>query len=101
VHAGLQGEPGGFPEPVAHYLADKYGYRVEEGEGYPDRVIDLLEMLAGLLHTQQKRESRVYVGDRLSAVDLYSATAMAMFKPLPPRAMSHDRSHPPDARVHG
>jgi hypothetical protein len=47
-------------------------------------VIDLLDLLAGLLHAQQSQGNRFYVGDRLSAVDLYSATAMAMFKPLPP-----------------
>lgn len=84
VHAGLRGEPGGFPDPVAQYLASKYGYRAPDGASYPGRVIDLLEMLAGLLQAQRRQGSRFYIGDSLSAVDIYSATAVAMFKPLPP-----------------
>ena len=84
VHAGLHGEPGGFPESVAQYLAGKYGYRADEAQGYPGRVSELLGMLAGLLHAQRRQGSRYYAGESLSAVDIYSATAMAMFKPLPP-----------------
>lgn len=83
VHAGIHGEPGGFPEPVAHYLAGKYGYHAEEGASYGPRVVALLGMLAGLLHAQRRAGSRFYVGSGLTAVDVYSATAMAMFKPLP------------------
>jgi len=84
VHAGLAGQPGGFPAPVAQYLSGKYGYRAVEAARHPGRVIGLLGMLAGVLHEQQQRGSRFYVGEALSAVDIYSATAMAMFKPLPP-----------------
>jgi glutathione S-transferase len=83
VHSGLNGESG-FPPPVARYLAEKYGYRAEQGSSHRRRVIDLLEMLADLLHTQQRLESRFYFGETLSAVDIYSATFMALFKPLPP-----------------
>lgn len=84
VDVGLSGGAGGFPRPVAEYLAGKYGYRAAEGSTYPGRVIALLGMLARVLHEQRDRGSRFYVGDRLGAVDIYSATAMAMFKPLPP-----------------
>ena len=82
VHAGLNGEPG-FPPPVAEYLAGKYGYRAAEAPTYQRRVADLLGMLAGLLQAQQHRGSRFYLGDSISAVDIYSATFMALFKPLP------------------
>ncbi len=83
VHAGLKGE-GGFPPGIAHYLAGKYGYREKECEGYLGRVVGLLEMLAGRLHAQHSRGSRFYAGTTLTAVDIYSATFMALFRPLPP-----------------
>ena len=41
-------------------------------------------MLASRLKAQRQAGSRYYVGDSLSAVDVYSATSMAMFQPLPP-----------------
>lgn len=82
VHAGLNGEPG-FPLPIARYLAEKYGYRADQGSNYRRRTIELLEMLAGLLHSQQRKGSPFYFGKTLSAVDIYSATFMALFKPMP------------------
>ncbi len=82
VHAGLRNEPG-FPPPVAKYLAKKYGYSQEEGTDYGKRVTALLDMLAGRLKAQHKAGSNYYVGDTLTAVDVYSATAMALFGPLP------------------
>ena len=84
VHAGLQGQPGGFPAPVAQYLSGKYGYHAAEAARPPGRVIELLSLLAGVLQEQRRKRSRFYLGQGLTAVDLYSATAMAMFKPLPP-----------------
>ena len=84
IHAGLAGAPGGFPKPVAEYLSGKYGYRAAEAARHPGRVVALLEMLAGILHAQRRAGSRFYCGEVLTAVDIYGATAMAMFKPLPP-----------------
>ncbi len=84
VHAGLTDAAGGFPKPVAEYLSGKYGYRAAEAARHPGRVVALLEMLAGILHAQRSAGSRFFFGDRLTAVDVYAATAMAMFKPLPP-----------------
>ena len=83
VHAGLNGEPG-FPLPVAHYLAGKYGYRAEDAANYGRRTADLLGMLSNLLTSQKQNGSRFYFGKTLGAVDIYSATFMALFKPLPP-----------------
>jgi glutathione S-transferase len=77
VHAGLNGAPG-FPPPVARYLGRKYGYTPELGASAGSRVASLLGMLAERLKGRE-----YYVGDRLSAADLYSATCMAMFRPLP------------------
>jgi glutathione S-transferase len=83
VHAGLSGE-GGFPQGVAQYLASKYGYLAEEAESYEGRVVGIFGMLADRLQAQRTRKSPFYLGDSLSAVDIYSATFMALGRPLPP-----------------
>ena len=41
-------------------------------------------MLAAQLKTQRTVGSAYYFGETLTAVDIYSATAMALFRPLPP-----------------
>jgi len=82
IHAGLQGEPG-FPPPVAAYLGDKYGYRESEAPRQSARVALLLRLLSTRLNDQKSRGSDYYVGTTLTAVDIYSATFMALFKPLP------------------
>ena len=83
VHAGLTGEPG-FPAPVAGYLGTKYGYRPEDAERYSQRIAELLTLLADQLEVQREAGSRYYLGKHLTALDVYSATFMALFKPLPP-----------------
>lgn len=82
IHAGLH-NAGGFPERAAKYLAKKYGYSPEAGAAAPLRVVQLLGMLAARLKAQRAAGSRYYVGNTLTAVDVYSATFMAMFAPLP------------------
>jgi glutathione S-transferase len=82
VHAGLQGA-GGFAPRVAAYLARKYGYSPEAGSAAGARVVALLGMLATRLEVQRAAGSRFYVGNALSAVDVYSATFMALMSPLP------------------
>ena len=82
IHAGLNGGPG-FPPPISAYLGKKYGYRKDQADLYQRRTIDLLGMLATLLHTQRSHGSAFYLGESLSAVDIYSATFMALLKPLP------------------
>jgi glutathione S-transferase len=83
VHAGLH-NAGGFSERVAKYLGKKYGYSPEVGTVAGARVAQLLRMLATRLKAQRAAGSRYFVGDALSAVDVYGATFMAMFAPLPP-----------------
>lgn len=89
VHDGLQGNSG-IPERVAAYLGKKYGYAVEDADTYGGRIADILNSLAERLHTQQKAGSNYYVGNALTALDIYSATAMAMFDPLPPSQCAMD-----------
>ena len=82
IHAGLQGA-GGFAPRVATYLAKKYGYSPEAGSTAGARVVALLGMLAACLKAQRSAGSRFYLGNTLSAVDIYSATFMALLSPLP------------------
>ena len=83
VHAGNT-KAGGFAERIAAYLGGKYGYDAAESEQYGPRVVKLLGELASALKTQRQAGKSYYLGDELSAVDVYSATFMALFKPLPP-----------------
>src|SRR5262245_16047219 len=83
IHAGLNGK-GGFSERVSKYLANKYGYSPEAGAYAGSRVADVLRLLASRLQEQRQAGRRYYIGDALTAVDIYSATSMAMFVPLPP-----------------
>lgn len=89
VHAGLQSADG-FPAPVAKYLGKKYGYSPEAGAASGRRVVELLGMLAARLRAQHEAGSRYYVGDSLTAVDVYSATFAALFAPLPPEQCEMD-----------
>ena len=91
IHAGLQNS-GGFPERVSKYLGKKYGYSPEAGVAAASRVAQLLSMLAARLSAQHRAGSRYYVGDALSAVDIYSAAFMAMFVPLPPEQCRMDEA---------
>ena len=89
IHAGLR-NAGGFPERVARYLAKKYGYSADAAAAASARVSQVLSMLAARLKAQRKSGSRYYMGHALTAVDVYSATFMAMFNPLPPEKCEMD-----------
>jgi glutathione S-transferase len=91
VHAGLR-NAGGFPGRVAKYLGKKYGYSPEAGVAAGSRVADLLRMLIARLKLQRHAGSRYYVGNALTAADVYSATFAAMFDPLPPHQCRMDAS---------
>jgi glutathione S-transferase len=91
IHAGLQGV-GGFVPRVAGYLAKKYGHSPETGSAAGVRVTALLGMLAVRLKAQKAAGSRYYVGNALTAVDVYSATFMALFAPLPQEQCAMDTS---------
>lgn len=91
IHAGLQGGEG-FETRAAKYLSKKYGYSPEAGASSGARVAQLLAMLAARLKVQRAAGSRYYVGNTLTAVDVYSAAVMAMFRPLPQDVCAMDPS---------
>ena len=82
VHAGLN-HAGGFNDRIAGYLGKKYGYAPADTPRNSARVIELLGEFAGVLRAQRDAGHEFYLGASLSAVDIYSATFMALFKPLP------------------
>ena len=82
VDAGLKDE-GGFSKPVAEYLARKYGHSEQSGVEADKTVIHYLNKLSAMLREQRDAGSRHFRTDGLSCLDIYSAAAMALFKPLP------------------
>jgi glutathione S-transferase len=82
VQAGLQ-ERGGFAPQVAAYIGKKYGYSPEAGARATARVVELLGMLAARLKAQHAGGSSYYIGQGVTALDVYSATCMALLRPLP------------------
>jgi len=82
VHAGLTAG-GGFPDRIAHFLGGKYGYDPADAGRYTSRVVELLGELSSALRAQRAAGKDYYLGDTLSAVDVYSAAFMGLFKPLP------------------
>jgi glutathione S-transferase len=79
VHAGAH-KLGGFPERIAAYLGGKYGYDATQAGTYGPRIRELLGKFAAALRATG---GPYYFGDRLSAVDVYSAAFVALFAPLP------------------
>jgi len=84
IHRGLtsQGREG-FPLRTASYLAPKYGYAPERAAATKERVMSALERFGRLVESKQARGQEYLFGDRLSVLDIYLATALAPFAPLP------------------
>lgn len=82
IHVGLNNN-GGFPDRVAKYLGKKYGYSPQAGEAAAGRVTAVLGMLAARLKAQRAAGSAYYIGNTVTAVDVYSASVVGMFRPLP------------------
>lgn len=81
IHDGLA-ENGGFPLPLAQYLAPKYGARHVTKETADKRAVDILTLFSDRLISQQSIGSPYIMGHTVTAVDIYLATAMALFGPL-------------------
>lgn len=82
VHAGMT-NTGGFAGRVSSYLGGKYGYDPAHAARYAPRVMGLLGEFAEILRSQREAGRSYYLGDAISAIDVYSATFMALLKPLP------------------
>ncbi len=61
----------------------KYGYTPEAVAAAPARSASILKLLAERLERQKAAGSKFFIGDRLSALDIYWATFSAIIRPLP------------------
>jgi len=64
------------------FMGNKYGYEAAQAEAAPARVAEILRLLAAQLDSQRAEGSRFFVGNRLSALDIYWATFAALVQPL-------------------
>jgi glutathione S-transferase len=67
----------------AGFLGKKYGYAPSPAEAAPQRIAGILRALNTQLDSQHQRGSRFFIGDRLSALDIYWAAFAALVQPLP------------------
>ena len=68
----------------ASYMGGKYGYSQAAAEAAPQRIAQILQLLGTRLAQQRAIGSKFFLGERLSALDIYWATFAALIKPLPP-----------------
>jgi glutathione S-transferase len=84
IDASLRSEGAvGFPAPVAQHLARKYGHAPERVPAARQRVRDVFGILADQLTRNRAAGSPYLLGDRLTALDIHAATALAPMLPLP------------------
>jgi glutathione S-transferase len=67
----------------ASFLGKKYGYAPSPAEAGPQRVAEILQALNAQLESQRQRGSRFFIGEGLSALDIYWAAFAALIQPLP------------------
>lgn len=65
-------------------FGDKYLHSEEGMAAAPVRIASILKFLTERLERQKARGSRFFIGDRLSALDIYWATFATLIRPLPP-----------------
>ena len=64
-------------------FGNKYGYSPEAAEAAPERMAAVVRSLAARLEQQNAQGSRFFIGNQLSALDIYWATFAALIQPLP------------------
>lgn len=75
----------------SQYIGDKYGYNAPEAEGAAVRCAEIIRFLVARLEQQHAKGSKFYIGNQLSALDIYSSTFAALIQPL-----SHEQCPMPD-----
>jgi hypothetical protein len=68
----------------ASYMGGKYGYDQATAKTAPARVAQILRLLDARLVQQRAAGRKFFIGDRLSALDIYWATFAVLIQPLPP-----------------
>jgi len=83
VHGAVT-DPSAADEARKGMLAfgSKYGYSAKAAEVAPAKIAQIVGTLAGRLESQRSRGSRFFIGDQLSALDIYWAAFAALIEPL-------------------
>lgn len=68
---------------LASYMGGKYGHNHTAAEAAPARIAQILGLLNARLAQQQAAGRKFFVGDRLSALDIYWSTFAVVIQPLP------------------
>ena len=64
------------------YIGDKYGYDATEAEAAPQHCAEILQLLRTRLEQQRAKGSQFFIGNQLSALDIYWAAFAALVQPL-------------------
>jgi glutathione S-transferase len=91
-------ESGNPPAGVARMCA-KYGYSKAALERASARTVGILHALTRQLEAQQSRGVNFFVGDALTALDLYWVTFMNLMDPLPPEVCPMPEAYRPGFKV--
>lgn len=85
LHGGLSlpKETLGPAREIFERLGRSYGYSTQAGETAPRRAEEILRLLSAQLEGQKAEGSAFFIGDRLSALDIYWAAFAALLDPLP------------------
>lgn len=83
IHANLATLADGHPARAFWtHMAAKYGYTPAAGEAAPARLARIVRAFARRLERQHDAGHRYFIGDRLSALDIYWSTFVAMLAPM-------------------
>jgi glutathione S-transferase len=76
--------PGSAPGKTEQIMRSEYGMTdVDEADAATRRIADIVSMLGRRLRDQQARGSRYFVGEDVSAIDIYWACFSNLVQPLP------------------
>ena len=84
----------------AQAFGAKYGYSQETAATAPGRVIEVLSALDSQLESQQTKGSKYFIGNALSALDIYWAAFSHLIDPLPPDLCPMDEGFRPMYKNH-
>lgn len=65
-------------------MVQSYGYSAQNAAAAPAKMKPILEALSVRLHKQQRAGSQYFIGDQLTALDLYWANMSQIVDPYPP-----------------
>ena len=75
---------------IARQLGDKYGYSPKTAEGATRKIVEVLQGLSARMEQQRARGSRFFIGDGLTALDIYWAAFCNTFNPPADAMVSRD-----------